>query len=137
MFLSAGLFIEMLSASGFLSLLQPIFTQASKNSLVLYLIIGGYFLTTSLMGFHPLISITFLARLLQPVLSNLNPVPLTIVLISCSLAPAMYSPYNVSANIIADQLKINPYRVGFWNISFAIFYMLLSITVSFLLGLIL
>lgn len=137
MFLSAGLFVEMLSVSGILTVLEPMFTRASENVILLYLMIAGYFLVTSLVGFHPLISLTFLAGLLQPVLPQVDPIPLNIVLISCSLAPIMYSPYNLSISILADQLKINPYRIGRWNICFAIFYMSLSISVAYFLGIIL
>lgn len=137
MFLSAGFFIEMVAASGLMSVMQPLFTQVSEHALLLYMLIAGYFLGTSLIGLHPLVSITFLAGLLQPLLAVVNPVPLTVVLISCSLTPTMYSPYNVTVSILADQLKVNPYRIGLWNIPFALYYMALSITIASILGLIL
>lgn len=137
MFLSAGFFIEMLSVSGLMAVLQPVFTRASAHALLLYVMIAVYFLVTSSLGLHALVSFTFLAGLLQPVLPMVNPIPLTIVLISCSLAPTMYSPYNVSVSIISDQLKVNPYRIGLWNIPFAIFYMSLSILFAYVLGIVL
>lgn len=131
MFLSAGLFVEMLSLSGHLSFLQSTFSSVSEKPLFLYLMIGGYFLFTSLVGFHPLVSITLLAELLHPILSVVSSISLTIVLISCSLSTVMYSPYNLSVSILADQLKINSYKMGMWNILFAIFYMLLSIFIAY------
>jgi hypothetical protein len=136
MFLSAGLFVEMLDYSGVLSILQSLLISESEKILLLYLTIGGYFLFTSLIGFHPFVSITLLAELLQPILSGVNPISLTIVLISCSLATVMYSPYNVSVSILSDQLAVNPYRLGAWNIGFAIMYMLISIFMAYLLGVI-
>lgn len=134
MFLSAGFFVEMLSLSGLLSFLKPVFSLASEKTLLFYLIIGAYFLVTSLIGFHPLISLTFLAELLQPVLPMVDPIPLAIVLISCSLSTVMYSPYNLSVSILANQLTMNPFQLGRWNIGFAIFYMLLSICTAQILG---
>jgi hypothetical protein len=134
MFLSAGLFVEMLDRSGALSVLQSLLISESERTLLLYFTIGGYFLLTSLIGFHPLVSITLLAELLQPILSGVHHIPLTIVLISCSLATVMYSPYNVSVSILADQLGVNSYRLGAWNIGFAILYILVSIFIAYLLG---
>ena len=134
MFLSAGLFVEMLTASGFLAFLQPLFSEASQRPLLLYLAIAGFFLVTCLGGFHPLISLTFLAQLLQPIVPHVAPLPLTIVLIACSLGTVMYSPYNLSISILADQLKLNPYRMGLWNLGFAIFYMLFSIAIAYAIG---
>ncbi|RBW70693.1 hypothetical protein [Bacillus taeanensis] len=133
MFLSAGLFVEMLSFSGHLSFLQNTFSLASEKTLLLYGMIGGYFLFTSLVGFHPLVSITLLIELLHPILPEISSLSLTIVLISCSLSTVMYSPYNLSVSILADQLKINPYKMVKWNIGFAIFYILVSIFTAYFL----
>ncbi|WP_299092367.1 hypothetical protein [uncultured Metabacillus sp.] len=131
MFLSAGLFVEMLSLSGHLTFLQSAFRSITDQSFVFYLMVGGYFLFTSFIGFHPLVSLTLLAELLKPILPEVSTISFTIVLISCSLATVMFSPFNLSVSILSDELKINPYRLGLWNIVFAIFYMLLSIFIAF------
>ncbi|MGM0876705.1 MAG: hypothetical protein ACQEWV_18585 [Bacillota bacterium] len=131
MFLNAGLFVEMLSLSGHLSFLQSAFSSIADKTIFLYLMVGGYFLFTALIGFHPLVSLTLLAELLRPILPEISTISFTIVLISCSLATVMYSPFNLSVSILSDELKINPYRLGFWNILFAIFYMLLSIFTAY------
>jgi hypothetical protein len=134
MFLSAGLFVEMLSLSGHLIFLQSAFASIVDKTLVLYLMVGGYFLVTSLIGFHPLVSLTLLTELLRPILPEISTLSFTIVLIACSLATVMYSPFNLSVSILSDELKINPYRLGSWNILFAIFYILLSIFIAFTLN---
>lgn len=136
MFLSAGLFVEMLSLSGHLAFLQSAFGSVTEKPLLLYLMIGAYFLFTSLTGFHPLVSITLLAELLHPILLEISSISLTIVLISCSLSTVMYSPYNLSVSILADQLKINSYKMGMWNLSFAAFYMVVSILIAYAIKLI-
>ncbi|MDT8861472.1 hypothetical protein N0O92_14720 [Alkalihalobacillus sp. MEB130] len=132
MFLSAGLFVEMLSLTQQLYFLETMFRTLSNNMLLFYISIGGYFLFTAFMGFHPLVSLTLLSELLQPILFDVSSLSLAIVLISCSLATVMYSPYNVSVSILAEQLKLNPYKMGMWNIPFAIFYMLLSISIAYI-----
>lgn len=131
MFLSAGLFVEMLSQTKLLSALEPIFELTTERTLLLYLMIGAYFLVTSLIGFHPLVGLTLLAEILQPILPKVPAIPLAVTLICCSLSTVMYSPYNISISILADELKTNPYRLGLWNIGFAICLNVFSIFVAF------
>ncbi|MGO4886727.1 hypothetical protein ACJ2A9_03135 [Anaerobacillus sp. MEB173] len=133
MFLSAGFFVEMLSLSGLLSFLQLYFSSISDQTLLFFFMIALYFLLTSFIGFHPLVSLTLLAELLNPILSSVSSISLTIVLIVSSLSTVMYSPYNLSVSILAEQLKINPYKMGMWNLLFAIYYMLIGISIAYLL----
>ncbi|MBU8878701.1 hypothetical protein BGM26_06820 [Bacillus sp. FJAT-29790] len=131
MFLCAGLFVKLLSLSGKLSFLQDAFRQISDQTLLFYLMIGCYFLVTSLIGFHPLVSITLLAELMAPVLPEVSSPSLTIVLITCSLATVMYSPFNLSLSILADLIKLNPFKITYWNIKFSIFYMIFGIMIAY------
>jgi hypothetical protein len=131
MFLSAGLFVNMLSESGGLSFLQTAFSRVSGNMLLFYFMIGLYFLVTSLSGFHPLVSITLLAEMLRPILPNISSISLTIVLITCSLATVMYSPFNLSVSIMSDLLRINPFKIVRWNLPFALLYMVIGIFIAY------
>ncbi|THE10516.1 hypothetical protein E1I69_18520 [Bacillus timonensis] len=135
MFLTAGFFVGMLSAAGHLEFLQTIFSANTENTLLFFLMIGVYFLITALIGFHPLVSITLIAELLAPIIPSIPSISLTLVFISCSLATIIYSPYNVSLSILADIIKVNPYKVGLMNIPYALFYMLLTIGVAYLITL--
>ncbi|MDA8228401.1 MAG: hypothetical protein M0T74_12030 [Desulfitobacterium hafniense] len=137
MFLCAGFFVDILAESGVLSLIEPIFTVASKYTFLLYLLIAGFFTLATLIGFHTLVSMTFLAELIKPLLPTLAPIPLSIVLIACSVATIMFSPFNMSVSLLADQLKANPFKIGSFNFGFALFYMLLTISVAYFLGTIL
>ncbi|OIJ14040.1 hypothetical protein BKP35_07505 [Anaerobacillus arseniciselenatis] len=136
MFLSAGLFVEMLSLSELLSFLQDTFSVLSEKTLLFYLTIGAFFLFTSFIGFHPLVSLTLITELLNPVLAEVSSISLTIVLITCSLSTVLYSPYNLSVSILAEQLKLNPYKLGMWNLLFAIYFMLVSIFIAYFITLI-
>lgn len=131
MFLSAGLFVSMLAESGALSILQNGFQSVSDQTLLFYFMIGLYFFGTSLTGFHPLVSITLLGELLRPVLPEVSSVSLTIVLITCSLATVMYSPFNLSVSILADLLRINPFQIVRWNVRYALLYMFISIFAAY------
>lgn len=132
MFLSAGLFVEMLSRSRLSTMLEEVFQVGAEQTLLLYVMIGIYFFVTSLLGFHPLVGLTLLVPLLQPILPTTPAMPLSIVLICCSLSTVMYSPYNISVSILAEELNENPYRIGRWNIGFAVSYMAVGILVALL-----
>lgn len=130
MFLSAGLFIELLSISSWLSFLEPLFFYAAEKPIILYLFIGAYFLFTSFIGFHPLISQTFLAELLVPIFPHVAALPLAVVLVTCGLSTIMYSPFNLSVSLMSNELKINPFRMAAWNVGYGVAYMILSILVA-------
>ncbi len=131
MFLNAGFFVGMISKSTFIYYLQNLFVETSGHRLLFYLVIGGYFLVLSLVGFHPLVSLTLLATLLHPLLPSISSVSLAVVLITCSLASVMYSPFNLSVSLLADQLKLNSYRMGIWNILFSISFMIICILIAY------
>lgn len=135
MFLCAGLFVSMLSKSGMLVFLQVIFRNLSDQPLLFYITIGFYFLATSLSGFHPLISITLLAELLRPALPEASSVSLAIVLITCSLATVMYSPFNLSVSILSELLRVNPFKIIQWNLRFALLYISFSIFTAYIISL--
>jgi len=137
MFTSAGFFVQMLSISDLLTYLEPVFALASEKTFLFYLLIGGYFLLSSFLGFHPIVSLTLIGELLQPILPHVQVIPLTVVLITSSLATAMYSPYNLTVSIMSDLLKVNSYRIGSWNLLFTLFFMLLSICMAYVSGLLL
>lgn len=135
MFLSAGLFVSMLAESGALSILQDGFRSVSDQTLLFYFMIGLYFFVTSLTGFHPLVSITLLGELLRPVLPEVSSVSLTIVLITCSLATVMYSPFNLSVSILSELMRVNPFHIVRWNLRYALLYMGASILIAYSIGL--
>ncbi|MEI3607636.1 hypothetical protein SPD48_18290 [Pseudogracilibacillus sp. SE30717A] len=120
MFLTAGFFVHMVAETKILTYLQNVFIDFSNQTIILFGLIGLYFFITSFIGFHPLVSIVLLAEILQPILSEISSIPLAIVLIMCSLSTVMYSPFNVSLSILANELKRNSYQISVWNIPFAL-----------------
>lgn len=130
MFLGAGLFVEMLADSQLLSFLKPVFELGTEKTLILYSTIGLYFFITSLIGFHPLVGFALLAELLQPFLVDIPSIPLSIVLICSSLSTVMFSPFNISVSILSDELNAQSYRIGSWNMIFALGYIGFGIVVA-------
>ncbi|MEW5323598.1 hypothetical protein V2J23_16095 [Geobacillus thermoleovorans] len=136
MFLGAGLFVEMLARSSLRAVLESWFHIGAEHAVWLYAMIAAYFFVTSFAGFHPLVSLTLLMPLLKPVLPLVPAVSLSIVLICCSLSTVMYSPYNISVSLLADELGTNPYRAGRGNIGFALAYIAVGIVIALAAGMI-
>ncbi|WP_152619303.1 hypothetical protein [Cohnella kolymensis] len=132
MFLSAGLFVNMLSETGWLLMLESFFREYINAPSVFYLLTAAFFLLMSLIGFHPLIAISLFSEIIYSMLNEIAIVPFTIVLITCSLSTVMYSPFNLSVSLLSDELKINPYKISSWNIGFAVFNIMVSIYAALL-----
>lgn len=135
MFLSAGLFVQMLAESPIFDTLQHGFTALHDQVFYFYSAIGIYFIVSSFIGFHPLVSVILLSEIIAPSLPDLSPIPLALVLIVTSLSPVMYSPFNISVSLVGNYLNVNPYRLGLWNLPFASGYILFTIVIAYCLQL--
>lgn len=131
MFLSAGLFVEMVTQTPGVIQLQSLLAQQTGTILIFYILVGTYFVLCSLIGFHPLISLALMIQMLTPFVDQLPAIPTALVLISCSLASGMYSPFNISVSLLSSEMKVNPYRITQWNIGFALCYMVASISLAY------
>lgn len=136
MFLSAGFFVNMLSKTKFIQIIQNVFMNYHEHTFLLYTLIGGYFFIIAFLGFHPLVSIVLLAEILNPLLPIISSFPLTILLVITSLSAVLYSPFNLSTIILANEIERNTIRVGGWNILFAIFLISMAILFSYTLHII-
>ncbi|RKD75158.1 hypothetical protein ATL39_0855 [Sinobaca qinghaiensis] len=131
MFLSAGFFVEMLSASPFIAYLEAVFLTNTEHELLLFGLIGLYFILASFSGFHPLVSIALLGEVLSPVLADISSISLALVLITSSLATAIYSPYNLSVSLLAGQMNLVPFQLSFWNLPFSLYFIGSSILIAY------
>lgn len=132
MFLSAGFFVEMAIQTKEIEYIRSMIISKVDQPFLFYCIIGGYFLLTAMAGFHPLISLTLLVSIISPVIDAIAPLPLSIVLIAVSTATVMYSPFSVSVSLLADELKINPYKITRWNIGYSLFSIATGILTAYL-----
>ncbi|WP_353853855.1 hypothetical protein [Bacillus sp. Bos-x628] len=122
LFLSAGFFVDMLIVTNSMKPVQALMMSISSHAIWVYCVIGLYFLITALCGFHPLVSLALLISMMAPVLHELPALPIAIMLITAGTSTVMFSPFNVSVSLLADLMKVNPYRITRWNIWFAVFY---------------
>ncbi|MBO8165163.1 MAG: hypothetical protein H0Z34_15880 [Brevibacillus sp.] len=135
MFLSAGLFVDMVSQTKWVHELQNMLAHYADQTMLFYLFIAVYFVVTALVGFHPLVSFSLVINILQPMIEQVSSISFALVLISCSLATVMYSPFNVSVSLLSSEIKVNPYRITLWNFGFAMCYMWVSMGAAYFLHL--
>ncbi|MBG9817464.1 hypothetical protein [Bacillus safensis] len=127
LFLSAGFFVDMLLATNSMQPIQAFIVSISDHDIWVYCVIGLYFLITALCGFHPLVSLALLVSMMAPVIPELPALPIAIMLIVAGTSTVMFSPFNVSVSLLADLMKVNPYRITRWNIWFASLYISMGI----------
>lgn len=132
MFLSAGFFVETLSQTPWLLTLQKYLASYTDQTLLIYLLVGGYFVVTSLIGFHPLVSLALLLSIMDPFINELASVSLALVMIGSSLATVMYSPFNVSVSVLSDLIRVHPFQITVQNIGFALVYVMVTILSAYL-----
>ncbi len=122
LFLGVGFFTSNLGDSHFIDYLQKPFTSLSHYPLFLFLFIQVLFLILALSGFHPLVTLSILVSMLEPILQLVNPLSLSLVLITSALSTTIAGPFNVSVSITADLLHVNSYKVSIWNLGFAFLF---------------
>lgn len=122
LFLGVGFFTGNLGDSGFIDYLQEPFTHLSQYPVFLFLFIQVLFLGLALTGFHPLVTLTILIAIVEPVLQMVNPLSLSLVMITSALSTTIAGPFNVSVSITGDLLHVNSYKVSFWNLGFAFLF---------------
>ena len=119
LFLSVGLFTSVLSETALLNYLQRPFQTVVETPIFLFLLIQVIFIVFALLGFHAIVTLTILGEIIKPFVYAINPISLSIVLIFSGLSPTMFSPFNISASLTGDILRINPFRIVWWNLGFA------------------
>lgn len=122
LFLGVGFFTSNLGDSSFIDYLQEPFTNLSHYPLFLFLFIQVLFLGLALTGFHPLVTLSILIAIIEPILQIVHPLSLSLVLITSALSTTIAGPFNVSVSITGDLLHVSSYKVSLWNMGFAFLF---------------
>ncbi len=122
LFISLGFFSEMFEQTKMINMIQTPLLQVSSLPLLLFIAIQLVSLLFSLIGIHPLVTISLMGTLIQPLLTELNPLSLAIVLLTSTLASDAAGPFNTTVTIMSQLTGRNPYRITKWNIGFAIWF---------------
>ncbi|MBU8880712.1 hypothetical protein BGM26_17300 [Bacillus sp. FJAT-29790] len=123
LFLAVGFFTSNLNDSIFMSYIQEPFSILTETPILLFVCIQFLFLGLTMIGFHPLVTMSILGGVIDPIIHTLNPVSIGIVMISSALSTVMSGPFNISVSLTATLLNnINSYKISFWNLGFALLF---------------
>jgi hypothetical protein len=122
LFISLGFFNSMIGETTFLDVLRQPFMEMANTPWLLFVTIQLLSICLPLIGFHPLVTISFFGILIQPLLTVMNPISIAIVLLTSSLATSSAGTYNTTVTIMSGIVQVNPYRITGWNFLFALLY---------------
>ncbi|OIJ11554.1 hypothetical protein BKP35_11435 [Anaerobacillus arseniciselenatis] len=122
LFIAVSFFVTVLNQSGYMLVLQQPLEVLAKQPIFLFFSIQCLFLLLAMIGFHPLVTISILGELLQPLAYTVSPISLSIVLITSSLSTVMAGPYNITVSLTSVLVGENPYRISIWNIGYAMLF---------------
>jgi hypothetical protein len=122
LFLSVGLFTGVLNESSLIGYVQDPIQSLAETPIFLFILIQCLFLGLAMVGFHPLVTISILGGILQPIIGMVHPVSMAIVLVTSGLSTVMAGPYNITVSLTANLLNVNPYKISWWNLAFAFLF---------------
>ncbi|WP_174727474.1 hypothetical protein [Mesobacillus harenae] len=122
LFLAVGFFTSNLSDSIFMRYIQEPFALLSGSPILLFVSIQLLFLGLAMIGFHPLVTMSILGAIIDPILLVINPLSVAIVLITSGLSTVVSGPFNISVSLTANLLNINSYKISYWNVGFAFLF---------------
>lgn len=119
-FTAAGFFVQALSHSPFLSRVDHAFLTLSH-------VLGPYLLLAllpllpmllSLIGFHPMVSLSLFAPVLRPEVIHASPLWLAVALVGGSIITYVFSPFTATLNIASAVSSEPPLAIMRWNLPF-------------------
>lgn len=122
LFVSLALFSTALNQTPLLDTVQAPFLAMEHTPWIVLLMIQLTYLAMSMVGIHPIATIAVLIEAIAPLLEVVNPLSFSIVLVSGALATATVGTYGITVNITAMNTGLNPYRVTWMNMPFALLY---------------
>lgn len=133
LFLSFGLFNKTITETPLLTILSEPVQVIAEWPALLYLAIMSAGLILPVIGIHPFVSMGLFGVVLQPVLGQLNPVSVAVVLITSCVTSSVIGAFSTTLTLTSGLLNMNPYRITWWNCGFAIVFGLTGVAVGLLL----
>ncbi|WP_017728995.1 hypothetical protein [Halalkalibacterium ligniniphilum] len=132
LFLAVGFFIQSLNNTVYMDILQVPFLLLMEYPIAVFLFIQLLFLGLAMVGFHPLVTMSIIGELIQPMLGTIPPISIAIVLIIAGLSTVMAGPFNISVSITGLLTNRNPYQISLWNLGFAFMFSSLGTGMAYL-----
>lgn len=133
LFCSLAFFTNSLNATPVLGVIQQPFMGAADSPLIVLFFIQFTYLLMSMVGIHPIATISVLAEVVTPLYTVIDPVSIGIVLITGALATATVGTYGVTVTITSMNTNQNPYRITLANMPYALIYGTIGTLLAYLL----
>lgn len=122
LFVSLAFFSTALNQTPLLQTIQAPFLAMENAPWIVLFMIQFTYLLMSMIGIHPIATIAVLIEAVAPLFAVVNPLSFSIVLVSGALATATVGTYGITVNISAMNTGLNPYRITWMNMPYAIVY---------------
>ena len=133
LFISLSLFSHSIGNTTFLEYIQQPLMNLSEHPLLVFFFIQLLFIGLSMFGIHPIATIGILTSLLSSLLTIYNPISIAIVMITSSVATLAVGTYGLVVTLTAVNLDLNPYRITFGNLIYALIFGSVGSITAFLL----
>ncbi|QKS71279.1 hypothetical protein FLK61_31715 [Paenalkalicoccus suaedae] len=135
LFGSLAFFSDALNASPVLGAFQTPFLALGEQPLLLFLLIQFTYLSMSMVGIHPIATVSILIEAVGPLMGVINPLSFGIILVTGALATATVGTFGVTVTMTSMNTAQNPYRITKTNMPFALLYGSIGTIVAYLLTL--
>ncbi|MBX5435880.1 MAG: hypothetical protein IRZ33_01530 [Alicyclobacillaceae bacterium] len=131
-FTAAGYFVQCLHQSTYVHAFDTAFIHASwaigpTGFVALVPIVT---VVLSLVGLHPVVTISLLGAALTPSVLHVSPIWLAIGLFGGGVTSFVLSPFNATANVAASVSGVQPSEIIRWNAAFSILFLLFVAAVA-------
>ncbi|WP_052410201.1 hypothetical protein [Paenibacillus durus] len=133
LFLSFGFFNKAVAATPLLVRVADSIQGIAHTPALLFLFILAVCLPLPILGVHPYVIMGLFGVVLQPIMDEINPVAVAVVLITSCAASAVMGTYNTTVTIMSGLIHVNPYRITWWNAGFGLLFGLAGFAAGLLL----
>ncbi|ARK32522.1 hypothetical protein [Halalkalibacter krulwichiae] len=133
LFIGLSLFSTSLGDTSFLAVIEKPLSFVTSYPMLVLLLIQVIFVLLSMFGVHPIATVGILTGIITPLLDFMNPVSITLVLITGSVATFTVGTYGLLVTLTAMGTQQSPYRITIRNMPFAIGLWIVGTLVAYLL----
>lgn len=133
LFLSLGFFNSVIEETNLFVEISELAYFLIDKPLILFVILQLSALFFAYIGIHPLVTISLQGLFLVPFLDVLNPISISIVMITSTLAADASGTFNVPITMLSLYMKRNPYRLTWWNFGYSMIFGFSGVIVALIL----
>lgn len=131
LFISLGVFNRVIEETGLFHVISDSFNFLVDKPLILLIGLQLSALFLAYIGVHPLVTISLQGLFLAPFLGVVNPVSISIVMITSTLAADASGTFNVPITMLSQYMERNPYQLTWWNFGYSLLFGFVGVMIAF------